>query len=88
MTPQDESYPSYCRERVAECRRHADQSVTGDLKAAFLDMEKMWLAAAEAPAQRHTERRNDQSPRSFPPYIVDFLEILDDLTESPILLRP
>jgi hypothetical protein len=56
-TPQDESYPAYCRQRAAECRRRADQSVAGDLKAAFLDMEKMWLAAAEAPADPGVQRQ-------------------------------
>jgi hypothetical protein len=32
--PQDESYPAYCRERAAECRKRANRTVVSDLKAA------------------------------------------------------
>jgi hypothetical protein len=57
-TPQDESYPAYCRERAAECRRRADRTVVSDLKAEFLHMEQMWLAAAKV-----ADRLKTESPR-------------------------
>jgi hypothetical protein len=50
-TPQDESYPAYCRERAAECRRRADRTVVRDVRAAYFDMERMWLTAAECEPQ-------------------------------------
>jgi hypothetical protein len=37
----------YCRERAAECRRRADRAVARDVRAAYFDMERMWLTAAE-----------------------------------------
>jgi hypothetical protein len=43
----DKSYSKYCRERADECRRRADRTAIRDVKAAFLDMERLWLAAAE-----------------------------------------
>jgi hypothetical protein len=43
----NKSYSAYCLERAAECRRRADRGVTRDVKAAYLDMEQMWLAASK-----------------------------------------
>jgi hypothetical protein len=55
-TPQDESYPAYCRQRAEECRCWADHTVARDLKDAFLEMERIWLAAAEGGSGAATAR--------------------------------
>jgi hypothetical protein len=66
-TPHDESYPAYCRERAAECRRRADRTVVSDLKAAFLDMEQMWLAAGKVADRSKTESPAERAARDTPP---------------------
>jgi len=59
MAPQEESYSTYCRERAAECRRRADKAIVRDVKAAFRDMEKMWLLAAECAERSPNGHRGD-----------------------------
>jgi hypothetical protein len=71
MTHLDESYPAYCRERAAQCRRRADQAIARDVKAAFRNLEQMWLAAAEhadsSQRKQHdcaeNEQQNDHGDR-------------------------
>jgi hypothetical protein len=47
MTSQDQSYSTYCRARAAECRRRIEQTVMLEVKAAFREIELVWLASAE-----------------------------------------
>ena len=54
--PQDGSYPAYCFERAAECRRRADRTIVRDVRAAFRDMEQMWLATAERADSSYAQR--------------------------------
>jgi hypothetical protein len=53
---QNESYSAYCRERAAECRRRADKAIVRDVRAAFRDMEQMWLATAERADSSYAQR--------------------------------
>jgi hypothetical protein len=62
MTPQDESYSTYCRERAAECRRRADQTIIREVKAAFREIELVWLASAESAGISHANAINDTAP--------------------------
>ena len=62
MTPQDESYSTYCRERAAECRRRADQTIIREVKAAFREIELVWLASAESAGISHANAINNTAP--------------------------
>ena len=54
--PQDGLFSAYCRERAAECRRRADKAIVRDVRAAFRDMEQMWLATAERADSSYAQR--------------------------------